>query len=71
MSVLSHAARHDQGHDVAPVGSSCISPTQYLAEIWPRLQPHIRDAIQSLVEADLVTSRLKRGTSKQNEEGGE
>jgi hypothetical protein len=45
-------------------GDSEFSPSiQYIADAWPRLQPHIREAIFTLIDATLRQQQLEGGQS--------
>ena len=56
-----------------PGGTECQCPAasdteftpsiQYIADAWPHLQPHVREAIFTLIDAALDQQELERGQS--------
>ena len=39
--------------------SDAVVPAAAIIDAWPRLQPHVREAIVTLIDADLIRSRLQ------------
>lgn len=41
-------------------GSDNVIPASSIIEIWPQLRPHVREAIVTLIDADLIQARLQQ-----------
>ena len=39
--------------------SDAVVPAAAIIDAWPILRPHVRDAIVTLIDADLIQSRLQ------------